>query len=209
MIPAVRQPLVRVTMRASSTPINAAGTVSHSADRATAPNNFVQFLGTGGPLTSYLSVGSISDYFVNVRVSCSDGPNVYRIVHGLQRPQVPVLGWANGQGPPPIYENSEGWTSPKGGPQRNCFIAGTQVLMAGGGPDESVGSYWGEWYADNRWGLAGLVLGPAEGVELEAQGLRARVLHGEDRARVLPGEEDLHRVDREVGRLGRRRGHQR
>src|SRR5262245_23446155 len=48
--------------------------------------------------------------------------------------------------------------------------------------------------------LAGLVLGPAERVELKAQGLRAGVLHGEDRARILAGEEDLDRVDGEVRR---------
>jgi hypothetical protein len=47
--------------------------------------------------------------------------------------------------------------------------------------------------------LAGRILGPGEGVELEAQGLAARVLDGEDRAPRLARQEDLDRVDREVG----------
>src|SRR5262245_20628615 len=62
--------------------------------------------------------------------------------------------------------------------------------------------------------LPGRVLGPAERVELEAQGLRAGVLHGEDGARALAGEEDLDRVDGEVrrrdrGRHSRGQDHQR
>ena len=68
----------------TSPAINAAGTVSHSADRDAASGQHVAFLGNGGPLTSYLHVGSSSPSGMNslsthtIPVVNSSGVAAYR-----------------------------------------------------------------------------------------------------------------------------------
>jgi hypothetical protein len=90
------------TFEGSAPSINAAGSVSHSADRAIAPGEYVAFLGTGGPLTSYLGVDSNIPPGVNELASHSTpvvndaGTSAYRAAYNGQNPVAGVFSRAPG-----------------------------------------------------------------------------------------------------------------
>jgi hypothetical protein len=90
------------TFDGSSPSINAAGTVSHGADRAVAPGKYVAFLGTGGALTSYLSVDSNSPPGINELESYTTpvindaGSSAYRAAYNGKNPVAGVFSRASG-----------------------------------------------------------------------------------------------------------------
>jgi RHS repeat-associated protein len=94
---------------------------------------------------SRLAVGSLSDYSLDVKVECGGGgPNRYVIQGGdLTLPSIPV-GAALGL---------------KDGPESNCFLAGTQVLLATPSQTIAEGTMVGQWFADNRGWLGTASLG--------------------------------------------------
>jgi RHS repeat-associated protein len=122
--------------------------------------HFLTFQFKGEPIDcvqveSILSAGLPSDFQTTARVACRDGPNRYTEKNGFEIPVIPV----------------GGWLGLKDGDHDNCFVAGTQVLVADGGL-AAGGDPWAAWYGDHKGTLALASLGV--GLALVAAPRRSR-----------------------------------